>query len=101
MHSGRKQKKLILEVVSGEEKWLEGWHTREIYYIVSLIVLLQPPQNFLTCAHVLYSERKEERETKTEKVVLKVATVTNQQQPKKLHFHCTIIRETTTFYNLF
>ena len=62
MHSGRKQKKLILEVVSGEEKRLEGWHTREIYYIVSLIVLLQPPQNFLTCAHVLYSERKEERE---------------------------------------
>lgn len=82
MRSGRKQKKLILVVVSGEENWLKGWHTREIYYIVSLIVLQEPPQIFLTCAQVLYSERKEERKTKTEKIVLKVATVINQQQQK-------------------
>ena len=80
MSSGRKQKQLILVVVSGEENWLEGWHRREIYYIVSLIVLLEPPQIFFNlCTHALFKEKGRERETetKTEKVVLKVATVTN------------------------
>ena len=78
-------------------------YERDLLYSFSNCTAATNSKFFNLCTRALFREkgRERERETKTEKVVLKVATVTNQQQPKKLHFHCTIIRETITFYNLF
>lgn len=63
MSSGRKQKKLILVVVSGEENWLEGWHRRESLLYSFSNRTAGITSNFFNLCNTCSIQRERERDT--------------------------------------